>query len=653
MRKKMGLRARLLVFLLAPMVLVLAVTNYISYKSSYDELDRETQQTMLATTRSFAMELDGWMREKEALVNNQAALLAQRKYSDAELAALLATAQKASRGVSAAVFCAADGRAVDQAGLVYTGAKKAPWYDKAAAADSVVYTDLYDSDLSKAKTVALARAVKSGGQVLGVLAMELDINVARAITAKLKIGDAGYGFVLSDAGLYLAHPRFPLGELSKSNLIKIYKQKNEGTLKVVFEGIERFNAYAKVGNSGWVIVSTVIVDDVFKEANSLHKRNLAISIVGLLALIAVIYYIVNNLIGLIRPMTVAAENIAKGDLAADAGLALKDSGDEIGALGRNFAVMRENLKGIVSEVSQSARQITASARGFSDSSAHSASSSKNVASAVAAISEGAKEQLKSIEGALRLTEDISRNMEKSAQDAQEAARLAGESVEKADAGRASVDKAVQQMDNINAATEHVSGELEKVAQSSNEITRMVDVISAIAGQTNLLALNAAIEAARAGEAGRGFAVVAEEVRTLAENSRDAAAKITELVTANKQNIDAVMQAMAAESEDVKTGMRVVDEAGGSFAEIAALVAKASGQIREISGSLKGMAEESRQIASAVEKIDGISKEAAGQTRSVDEAMKEQVAAAEEISAASRSLADMAKSLEGAVSRFKL
>lgn len=85
------------------------------------------------------------------------------------------------------------------------------------------------------------------------------------------------------------------------------------------------------------------------------------------------------------------------------------------------------------------------------------------------------------------------------------------------------------MSNIERAMAVSAGIIERLGERSKAIGGIVDTISEIAGQTSLLVLNLAIEAARAGEQGRGFAVVAEEVRKLAEQSQNAAKKITGLI----------------------------------------------------------------------------------------------------------------------------
>ncbi|NJE02531.1 methyl-accepting chemotaxis protein, partial [Thermococcus sp. JdF3] len=121
----------------------------------------------------------------------------------------------------------------------------------------------------------------------------------------------------------------------------------------------------------------------------------------------------------------------------------------------------------------------------------------------------------------------------------------------------------------------------KVAEMSRSIEEITNVITNIAEQTNLLALNAAIEAARAGEAGRGFAVVAQEIRKLAEESKQAADNI-------KNIIDQITAEIRDAVDSTRRGVTVVGESAETLREttnyltnIADLLQDASGRMGEV------------------------------------------------------------------------
>jgi methyl-accepting chemotaxis protein len=167
--------------------------------------------------------------------------------------------------------------------------------------------------------------------------------------------------------------------------------------------------------------------------------------------------------------------------------------------------------------------------------------------------------------------------------------------------------------------------MHRIEVSAGQITQIIGVIDEIAFQTNLLALNAGVEAARAGESGRGFAVVAQEVRALAQRSAQAAKEIKGLI--------------AESSEHVRSGVALVDEAGGSLTEIVQRI----GRVDEL---MSQIASASREQASGLTDVNT----AMGQ---MDQATQQNAAMVEQATAASRGLVDDAVRLRALIERFKV
>lgn len=157
--------------------------------------------------------------------------------------------------------------------------------------------------------------------------------------------------------------------------------------------------------------------------------------------------------------------------------------------------------------------------------------------------------------------------------------------------------AIETRDSTKSGQNQVSdltGAMEKIKQSSEQISQIVSVIENIAFQTNLLALNAGVEAARAGESGRGFAVVASEVRGLAQRSSESAMEIKTLIDASGRNVN--------------EGVTMVEQVASEFGAIFEGVSKISQSVQEISQNMGEQATTLHEINAAVTQLDRVTQD---------------------------------------------
>lgn len=202
-------------------------------------------------------------------------------------------------------------------------------------------------------------------------------------------------------------------------------------------------------------------------------------------------------------------------------------------------------------------------------------------------------------------------------------------------------------------SKNVTVMINELNQASGEIAEISTVIEGISEQTTLLALNAAIEAARAGKHGKGFAVVATETRKLAEQSKEAAQHINNLIIQMKNSSQQAVQAMAENMNIVESGKTMATNATVTFEDIFNKLSKILNRIDSVSVSAKQMAESNETMISAMNNIAALSEEAMASTEEVSATAEEQSASVEEVNALAENLNEISGKLKQSIAQFEI
>ncbi len=435
------------------------------------------------------------------------------------------------------------------------------------------------------------------------------------------------------------------------------RERAEALLPQSVESGKKFVPFAQgimKGSRALVEENTQVVNNRMAAILGLVQKiifvSVALGIVAMLiagAMTIVIPRYINKSLLIILDFT---KRYAKGDLRESIPVTKRD---EFGDIGCAINEMVKGISAMVVKISHSSEQMAAASQQLTAGSDQSAQAANQVAISISDVAKGLDEQLSASSQTSAVMEQMSVSIQHVATNASGVVEQSARATDKANEGNKSVDKAIQQMSQIEQTVTASAQVVAKLGGRSKEIGQIVDAISGIAGQTNLLALNAAIEAARAGEQGRGFAVVAEEVRKLAEQSQGAAKQIAILINEIQGDTDKAVVAMNNGTREVKLGAEVVNDSRNIFQEISALVSQESGQMQKISTAIDQMAIGSQQIAGSVKQIDELIKSASGEVQTVSSATEEQSATMEEIASASQSLAKLAHDLQVAVSQFQV
>ena len=290
--------------------------------------------------------------------------------------------------------------------------------------------------------------------------------------------------------------------------------------------------------------------------------------------------------GPLRDLSRAADRVAAGDLAI--GVPQDDRADEVGTLARAFRVMIENLRRTTQEIHEGVSVL--------------ASSASEILAATTQVAAGAAETATAVSETTATVEEVKQTAQVSSQKAKYVSESAQKVTQVSQAGRKSVEEATQGMHRIQEQMESIAGSIVRLSEQSQAIGEIIATVNDLTEQSNLLAVNAAIEAARAGEQGKGFAVVAQEVKSLAEQSKQATAQVRTILGDIQKATGAAVLATEQGSKAVEAGVKQSAEAGESIRLLAEGIAEAAQAATQIAASSQQQMAGMDQVALAMENI---------------------------------------------------
>lgn len=327
--------------------------------------------------------------------------------------------------------------------------------------------------------------------------------------------------------------------------------------------------------------------------------------------------------------------------------------DEIGDMAEAIISMKQALREVVGQVSNSAVTLAASSEELTSTVEEQLRTSEAIALTTSDISLGAAQNTNHITEISVIIEEVTAGTQQMSASGADINSTTQKAVADAAQGMQLIRKVVFQNETIEKSMKEIIGVSTSLVKGSSEIQEIATVINNIAGQTNLLALNAAIEAARAGEAGRGFAVVAEEVRKLAEQCADATSNIGEIISKMTTDIEFSVNAVNKANTEVVAGKEAAADTEKGFETIVEKLGHVQRGIEQITHAVEETAKGMQTIVANVQNVNAVAQHTSASTHTVAAAAEEQTASLNEVTASAETLAEMAADLNGIIKRFRV
>ncbi len=424
---------------------------------------------------------------------------------------------------------------------------------------------------------------------------------------------------------------------------------------VVINNRPYFAYYIPLKNSDGTIVGMCFAGRLAEDVSAGIAKAVMMCLVSgivIIVLVVVLGFFLNKILSAqMHKVADNLEQLADGDLSVEVDEKLLSRGDELGVIGNSTKVLVDKISDIIGKLKNASEDLSANSANLSASAAQANDAAGQVAAAMDDISKGAVSQADSIQTAVNNTESIGKSIEGISESV---GVMNDASVEMKDSCRT----AMETLNNLIKHSEKVAESVDSIAtkigstnESANAISELTDAINSIASQTNLLSLNASIEAARAGEAGKGFAVVASEISTLADQSKQSADKINEIVVRLIKDASESVEVMKVLSENVVEQKQQLSATQDDMDKMQTNITGVADSADDIADKISNLRSDNEGLGQIIEDLSAISEENAASTEETNASVEELSATFQMINDDADGLNNLAQNMQDTIAYF--
>lgn len=597
---------------------------------------KDQTQVLQLNADKYAEEINTWIESEKMLANGAVGSISSGGNTDTDFIQSVVDTHAAGRDELLNLYCGtSDSRFIWSNRDIEMPKDYDPvqrgWYQQAVEEGNIIVTDPYCDALTGQMCTTIAAPIYTGNELVGVIGLDVTLETVTKLTDSINYEDGVYGFLVDSSGQYVVHKNKEYEPTKKTTvgvadvLPKLGELLNGAQSEVKkladYDRSVCYFALTKIEGCSWTLGVVV------SAANVTHSLVTMIIIAVVIALIVIVFVAVfmTRLIGKMLAPIQTLKQFASGDFSENTFIEKSipmEYKSETEQINKATVEVRQQIREIILNTKQEAEHIGTIAKGAS-------TRMEVLDKDISGITDSVSLVMRQTVMARELSENIKNNGQELGNAIENVASKAGEAAEQSSdimvrAGK-QYDASKQSENEVLSVYEETKKELEQAIKDSErvgEINALTDEILSISSQTNLLALNASIEAARAGDAGKGFAVVAEEIRDLADNSRQAVDKIRQVTESIVDNVAFLSKSSRRLLEfitgKVMDDYRGMTELAGMYQEDAVFYSNISADLGASSQEMSaGMTEINASIASIAELVGEIAEAMQNMNQSVE------------------------------------
>jgi methyl-accepting chemotaxis protein len=408
--------------------------------------------------------------------------------------------------------------------------------------------------------------------------------------------------------------------------------------------------YKNMKISGWTVASAVTIKELVEETDQIWNMTMLMVFLSILVALGAGWFMTRMINSPLRNLRNLMQEGERGNLTVRTQV---KSQDEIGQVGLSFNQMMDQITKLVQQTNHSASEVLNTSNVLLNVSKQTATSAREIAVATEEIANGASSLALEAEKGNTITYEIGHKMKEVVRANQEMSLAATEVEQVSERGTVYMTELIGKTNMTEQMTRSMVEKVDRLKDSTSSIRKILDVLNNMTKQTNILSLNATIEAARAGAAGKGFMVVADEIRKLAEQSKQSIEVVGQITEKIQKEIDETVSVLSDAYPVFQQQISSVKEAETIFKQVRGQMGSLTERLTGVTASVEALEHSQSTLTEAMTNVSAVSEESSATSEEVASLSSEQLNVSQGLVKLSENLESLSVSLQEQLSKFKV